>query len=67
MALDGTTKVSEIGYSLATAPQYGFIAPDVDFYVTDEIGVGAVTKWTYAGTVEALKHPYENFATANFG
>ncbi len=59
VALDGTTTVRRLGYSLAAMPNLGALPPDVDFYVTDKLGVGEATNWRYVGTIDALKHPYD--------
>ena len=55
--LDGSKTISELGYSLASAPHLGAIPPDVDFYVTDALSGDKAPDWTYAGTIEALVHP----------
>ncbi|MBO5946135.1 MAG: hypothetical protein J6Q69_05950, partial [Clostridia bacterium] len=53
--LDGRIGIADIGYSLIACPTYGFLPPDVDLYVADELG-----EWTKVCTVEAVKHPYAN-------
>lgn len=52
--LGGEMGIADLGYSLTANPGMGIIPPDVDLYVADEIG-----KWTYAGTIEAVYHPFE--------
>ena len=55
IALDGRIGIADIGYSLISCPTYGFLPPDVDLYVADELG-----DWTKVATVEAVKHPFAN-------
>lgn len=55
IALDGSIGVADIGYSLIACPTYGFLPPDIDMYVADELG-----EWTKVATVDAVKHPYAN-------
>ena len=55
IALGENIGIADIGYSIIACPTYGFLPPDIDLYVADEIG-----NWTKVATVDAVKHPYEN-------
>lgn len=53
IALGENIGIADLGYSLIACPTYGFLPPDVDFYVADVLG-----EWTKVATIEAVLHPY---------
>lgn len=52
-SLGGQMAIADLGYSLIGCPQMGILPPDVELYYADVVG-----EWTYAGTIEAVYHPY---------
>ncbi len=65
VALESNNTIMEVGYALASVPNVGALPPDVEFYATDELGIGKATDWTYLGKLEAELHT-SDFSTYEF-